>query len=331
VRLQFSDEINIELALRSMAAHEQFSMRPGGDIGLRQVGYLFLLSDQGNVEMFVDSVRLQNSMGVPSRMLTPDEAQVLSPLIATEGVLAASFCRRDGHCDPEAVVQGYAAASRGMGVRILQRTKVSSIELDGQRIVGVHTTAGFIPTNTVINAAGAWAAQVGDMVGCALPVEPVSRPIWYTEPITDRPDPVPMTIDFETGFYFHAEGHGVLFGMADPDQPAGFDAPLRNDWLEVTGEVVARRAPRLTEVGIAGGWTGFYETTPDHNALIGRAADIDRFFYCTGFSGHGFQLGPAVGEVMRDLVLEREPVVDVSGFAVERFATSAGRPERNIV
>ena len=71
-----------------------------------------------------------------------------------------------------------------------------------------------------------------------------------------------MTIDFTTGFYFHSEGPGLLFGMADPDQPAGFDAPMRHDWLEVVGDVVAHRAPALLEVGIAGGWHGFYETTP---------------------------------------------------------------------
>jgi sarcosine oxidase, subunit beta len=122
-----------------------------------------------------------------------------------------------------------------------------------------------------------------------------------------------------------------LFGMADPRQPAGFDAPTRRDWLEVVSEVVARRAPALLDVGVAGGWHGFYETTPDHNALIGEAATPSRFLYATGFSGHGFQLGPAVGEVMRDLVLDRTPPVDTSAFAVERFARNDVRPEMNIV
>ena len=94
---------------------------------------------------------------------------------------------------------------------------------------------------------------------------------------------------------------GLLFGMADTAQPAGFDAPMRPDWLEVVGEVVAHRAPALLDVGIAGGWHGFYETTPDHNALIGEAAGVSRFLYATGFSGHGFLLGPAVGEVLPEL------------------------------
>jgi sarcosine oxidase subunit beta len=169
------------------------------------------------------------------------------------------------------------------------------------------------------------------MAGVALPVDPVRRPIWYTEPMVGRPDHLPMTIDFTTGFYFHGEGQGLLFGMADPEQAAGFDVECRSDWLEVVGEVAARRAPKLLDVGIAGGWTGFYETTPDHNGIIGEAADLPGFFYCTGFSGHGFLLGPAVGEVIRDLILGRTPPVDVSAFSVDRFLAADRRREINVV
>ena len=183
----------------------------------------------------------------------------------------------------------------------------------------VRTERGTVSTSTVICVAGPWSRAIGAMAGVDLPVQPVARPIWYTEPMPNRPERVPMTIDFTTGFYFHSEGPGLLFGMADPDQPPGFDAPMRADWLEVVGDVVAHRAPALLDVGIAGGWHGYYETTPDHNALIGEAEHVSRFIYATGFSGHGFLLGPAVGEVLRDLVMGQAPPVDVSGFDVERF------------
>jgi len=112
VRLQFSDEINIALALRSMDAFERFGQRPGADIGLHQVGYLFLLTDPDDVTVFEKNTELQNSMGVDSRMLSPDEAGELSPLANVDDVLAASFCGRDGHATPEAVVLGYASAAR---------------------------------------------------------------------------------------------------------------------------------------------------------------------------------------------------------------------------
>jgi sarcosine oxidase, subunit beta len=330
-RMQFSDEINIALAQRSIAAFENFAVRPGGQIDMHQVGYLFLLDNPADVAVFERNVALQNSMGVPSRMVTPAEAAELSPLADMTGIIAASFCPKDGHCSPEGVVQGYAVAARELGARVMQFCGVTGIEQSNDKITAVHTSKGTIQTSTVICAAGPWSYQIGEMVGFDLPVSPVSRPIWYTEPMASRPKTVPMTIDFTTGFYFHSEGEGLLFGMADTEQLAGFEAPTRPDWLEKTAEVVAMRAPALLEVGVAGGWNGFYETTPDHNALIGEAPELNRFLYATGFSGHGFQLGPAVGEVLRDLVMQRAPLIDVSGFGVERFANGTARMEHNVV
>ena len=330
VRLQFSDEINIALALRSMDAFERFADRPGAEIGLQQVGYLFLLTDSDDVTAFEKNTALQNSMGVPSRMISAAEAGQLSTLANVDDVLAASVCMRDGHATPDAVVLGYATAARAMGVSIATQCRVTGIDAVEGEISAVQTTRGTVATSTVICVAGAWSPGIAAMCGVDLPVQPVARPIWYTEPMPNRPARVPMTIDFTTGFYFHTEGPGLLFGMADPEQPPGFDSPMRPDWLEIVGDVVAHRAPALVDVGIAGGWHGFYETTPDHNALIGEATNVSRFIYATGFSGHGFLLGPAVGEVLRDLVLGHTPPVDVSGFDVARFAGET-RPEHNIV
>ena len=95
--------------------------------------------------------------------------------------------------------------------------------------------------------------------------------------------------------------------------------------------VAERRLPSLLDMGIAGGWKGYYEVTPDHNALVGESSDVKRFLYATGFSGHGFLQGPAIGEIVRDLVLRRDPFVDVTPFTVERFERSAPRPEHNVI
>jgi sarcosine oxidase subunit beta len=118
--------------------------------------------------------------------------------------------------------------------------------------------------------------------------------------------------------------------MADRDQPPGFDAPADSTWLEKVIEVAERRLPSLLDMGIAGGWKGYYEVTPDHNALLGEAG-VSRFLYATGFSGHGFLQGPAAGEIVRDLVLGREPFVDVTPLSAERFAHAVPRPERNVI
>src|ERR1700743_2764534 len=80
------------------------------------------------------------------------------------------------------------------------------------------------------------------------------------------------------------------------------------------------RAPRIAEAGIKGGWAGLYEVTPDHNAIIGESERVSRFLYATGFSGHGFLQGPAVGEMLRDLVVERRPFVDIAPLSVGRLS-----------
>ncbi len=331
IRAQFSDPLNIAIGLRSIEAFTRFGERPGAEIELRQVGYLFLLDREQDVAAFEASVALQNELGVPSRFVSLEEAQSLSPIAGLADVLAATFCPLDGHASPEAVTHGYASGARELGATVLTGCAVTGIETADGDISGVETTLGEIDTGTVVCAAGVWSPEIARLVGVELPVEPYFREVGFTGPTPGLPDRPPLTIDFSTGFYFHREGPGLLFGMADRNQPPGLDAPTDPAWLERVMEVAERRCPSLLDMGIAGGWTGYYEVTPDHNALVGESADVSRFLYATGFSGHGFLQGPAIGEIVRDLVLEREPFVDIAALSVERFARAATRPERNVI
>ncbi|MET9009409.1 FAD-binding oxidoreductase [Streptomyces olivaceoviridis] len=331
VRAQFSDELNIRLGARSLEAFGRFEEEVGQDIGLHRVGYLFLLSTPEQVAAFEAGVRLQNSLGVPSRLLTPEEARRLSPLIRTDGLLAAAYSPDDGHCTPEAVVHGYATAARAHGARILRHTEVTGIELRGDTVTAVGTTFGRIETGTVISAAGAWSGAVGAMVGVDLPVRPLRRQIAVTGPVPGLPPTLPMTIDFTTSLYFHREGPGLLLGMSDPDERPGFATDTHDRWIPRLAQAMRQRAPALLDAPRTGGWAGLYENTPDHNALIGEAPDVSRFLYATGFSGHGFLQGPAVGEVIRDLYLGRVPFLDISPLSAGRFAADAPRPEANLV
>ena len=331
IRAQFSDPLNIAIGLRSIEAFTRFDERPGGEIDLHQVGYLFLLDREEDVASFGASMELQNELGVPSRFVDLAEVEELCPLAGLDGVLAATFCPVDGHASPEAVVQGYAAGARAHGAAVLAGCAVSSIAASTGEITGVETALGTVETDTVVCAAGVWSPELARTVGVDLPVEPYLREVGFTGPAAGLPDGLPLTIDFSTGFYFHREGPGLLFGMADPEQRPGLDAETDPDWLEHVMEVAERRLPALLDMGIAGGWKGYYEITPDHNALVGESPEVARFLYATGFSGHGFLQGPAVGEIVRDLVLRREPFVDVTPLAAERFERAVPRPERNVI
>lgn len=332
VRAQFSDRINIELGARSLEAFGRFAERPGQEIDLHRVGYLFLLSTPEDVASFERDVALQNELGVRTRMIDLAEAKARSPLIDTDGLLAAAYSPDDGHCTPESVVLGYAGGARRHGATLLTGVTVTDVDVVGGEARTVHTDRGPITAGTVVCAAGAWSQALGDMLGTPLPVTPLRRQIVFTEPMPDLPETVPFTIDFATTYYFHREGRGLLLGMSDPDQEPGFHLAYTDDWLPRLGDAIAARTPRLLEVGLGNGWAGLYEVTPDHNALIGRSSTTPNVLYATGFSGHGFLQAPAVGEVIRDLHLDRTPFVDTTPLRAERFAQQgAARPESHIV
>jgi sarcosine oxidase subunit beta len=331
VRAQFSDELNIQLAQRSLAAFSDFGRRPGWEIDFKRVGYLFVLSDQADLDHFERNVALQNDHGVPSRMLSAQQTRELCPLVEGDDVLGGAFSPDDGHVTPEAVVQGYAFAARARGAHIRVGSPVTDITTRAGRITEVVTEQGTIATEVVICAAGAWSRGCAAMVDVALPVVPLRRQILFTEAIPGLAPDLPMTIDFTSSFYFHREGPGLLMGMSDPDEKPGFSVETSDDWIPRLMQIVQRRAPRIAEAGIRGGWAGLYEMSPDHNAIIGEAPAVSRLLYATGFSGHGFLQAPAVGEILRDLVLNRPTFVDITPFSVDRFDAAALRPEYNVV
>jgi len=331
LRAQFSDALNIEIAKRSLQAYKAFEQRPGWEIDYEEIGYLFVLTTEAERAAFTQSVALQNELGVPSRIITREEAIEICPLLAGEDILAASYCPTDAHATPEGVVQGYATGARAHGAHLAVSTPVEGIERDNDTITGVRTPRGTVKTNTVICAAGAWSRACGEMVGVTLDVTPLRRQVLYTAPMADLPGKLPLTIDFATGFYFHREGRGLLMGMADPNETPGFLMETTDDWIPGLLSIAERRAPRIASAPIQGGWAGLYDMSPDYNAMIGEAREVSRFLYATGFSGHGFLQGPATGEILRDLVLGREPFVDVSPMSADRFDGGVLAPEFHVV
>jgi sarcosine oxidase, subunit beta len=315
IRAQFADELNVRIALRSLDEFERFEELTGAEISFRQHGYLFLLDREEDVDTFRVALALQQALGVPSRELTPAEAAEIVPQLSLDGVLAATYCPRDGYASPESVVQGYASAS---GATVLQGCPLTGIERSNGRIVAVQTARGRIATGTVVCCAGMWSQEVGALAGVELPVEGEARSMWFTPQDGGLPKRLPLTIDFSTGFYFHREGPGLAFGG-------------RERTLEDVAEAAARRLPVLADLPVQTSWWGWYDVSPDWNALVGEDAEVSRFLYATGFSGHGFQQAPAVGEHLAELVVGHTPTLDLSALSAGRFATGAARPETFVV
>ena len=318
IRAQFADELNVRIALRSIAEFETFRDRIGTDVDFRRFGYLFLVDDAGDLARFREALALQARLGVPSRELTVAEALDLVPEVAADGLLGATFCPLDGYATPEAVVQGYAGAAAARGARIRQSASVTGITVRDGRIEAVETPGGRIATDTVVCAAGAWSGEVAALAGVDIPVAGERRWMHYTQDDGGLPERLPLTIDFGSSFYFHREGPGLVFGG-------------REQTLDELAVPATRRLPVLAELPVQTSWWGFYEMSPDHNALVGEATEPTRFLYGTGFSGHGFQQAPAVGEHLAELVAGRPPTLDLSPFSADRFARGVPREEAFVV
>jgi sarcosine oxidase subunit beta len=343
VRHQFSTEANIRLSIESISLFERFHDEIGYEIDFHQDGYLFLISSERSLAEFERGVALQRRLGVPVDLISPSDAASLAPGLETDGIVAATFCGRDGICDPNGVTMGFAQSARAAGVEILRETEVIGLKLDRGTIAAVETNHGVISTRTVVNAAGPYSRGIGEMIGIDIPIAPYRRHIFITGPIANRsPEMEPhrrvpqnhiMVIDFETSFYFHREGAGVLYGMSDSDEQPGYDLTVNWEFLETVTPVATRRLPALAETSIAHAWAGLYEVTPDAMPIIAAVESVPGFYVIGGFSGHGFQHCPAAGRILADMIAAGSPPAgfDPAPFAFARFGRGAGHPEYNVV
>jgi sarcosine oxidase, subunit beta len=318
VRTLFSDELNIRIGLESIRRLQRFDAEVGQELDLRLWGYLFLLTEGSDLGRFEAAMDLQRGFGIDSRLLGAREARALVPQLAVDDVLGAAFCPAAGYVTPELVVQGYVRRAVERGARVVQSCPATRIVVNDGRVAGVETSRGLIETERVVCAAGVWSRELAATAGLDLPVEPVRRWMFFTEDVPDFPPRLPLTIDFATGFYFHREGGALVFGG-------------REQSLEELAPVAVRRVPSLETIGVRSSWWGYYEMSPDHNAIVGAAESPAGLCYATGFSGHGFQQGPVVGEHLAEIALDLEPTFDLEPFSLARFAEARERIEQNVV
>ncbi len=333
VRYQFSTPANIRLSLYSLPIIENFSALFGVSCDYRPNGYLFLLMRAHEIPLFRANLELQHLLGVPwSQWVDGDEIRQLTPLVNLDGILGGTYCPKDGFADPNTINQTFADAARQGGVRIETETTVTGIELNGTRVASVQTDRGRVETGCVVNCCGAWSAEIGKMVGLEIPIVPLRRQAMLTSPLPEFPNTYPLIIEFTTSLHFRPSEGGVHIGMSNRDEKPGAPLVIDEEFKHRTLELALERLPILEGAHIAHEWAGYYEETPDHHPILGKARALEGFYIAAGFSGHGVMHSPATGKVMSEIILDgNSKTVDVSMLDLERFFENRMIQEVNVV
>jgi len=323
VRAQFTTPVNIQMSKYSIDFFSKFDEVVGHPADYRAHGYLFCATNEKHLAYLKANRERQNSYGVTNvEWVSPDDIVKMVPQLRVDDILGGTFCPTDGFVDPHSVMMGFMLNAREQGVRLWLDTTVTGIEVENDRIRAVKTSRGMIATKVLVNAAGAWAAQIAEMAGAELPVEPLRRQLVPTEPFDQLPQRFPMVIDMSTGFHFRREGKGILLAWNDPKETPGFKTEFDETFVEKILTHAASRVPVLAEAGVnpRRAWAGLYEMTPDHHAIIGAAPNVEGLYFVNGFSGHGVMHSPASGKIAADLILAgHSDLIDATQLSVERF------------
>ncbi len=330
IRQQWSERMNVRLAMRSVQHFKNFENEVGQEIEYFQGGYLLLAYTDDEVALFEKNVSMQQSEGLDVDLYTFEETSKKFPFMNLSGMKVAAYCPSDGHANPHLTTFGYARAAQKMGVEIQTHTRAESIEVKNDRVVAVVTSRGRIETGTVVNAAGGYSREIGLMAGLDLPTESYRHQIFVTEPLEHILNP--LVISFEHNFYIRQTTAGnFIMGQGDKDELPGHDITPTWRFLKEMTAKMPRFFPFLKDIRVLRHWAGLYNMSPDAQPIIDKSDKIEDFYMAIGFSGHGFMLAPAVGEALAEWIAWGEPKsVDISNLSLQRFKHGFTR-EKNVV
>ena len=312
VRQQWGTKMNCLLAQKSMEILENMNdiLHTKRDIELKQKGYLLLAYTEKEMNQFKKNVELQNSLGIASKIITPSQAREIVPYLNTEKLLGGAFYEKDGHANPFLVTNAYAQAAISLGAEVNTYTDVVSIKRNGSKIEGVQTNKGFISTDTVIDAAGGYSAEIGKMAGVDIPVYPQRHQILVTDPVDEVLGP--MVMSFSYNIYCQQSPQGsFIMGYGDPTEPRDYNINSSWRFLEEMAEKAVWLLPPLKNLRVVRQWSGLYTMTEDRQPLICKADEAENFYMACGFSGHGFMIAPMVGKLISEMVLGKKLSIDI--------------------
>ncbi|RIJ62927.1 FAD-binding oxidoreductase [Rummeliibacillus sp. POC4] len=325
IRQLYTTSINIQVSRYSLQFYKKFpeTMKIDGEpfeIDFRQNGYLFLGTAQMISSLKKQQV-LQHQFNVPSQLLSADELLNIIPELNIEDLAGGLYCHEDGYLDPYSVMQGFRKNAQRMDVEYIFE-EVETILTTQNRVTGVRLVNGQeYHSPIVINCAGAWGVYLSEKMGIPLPIHPLKRQIFQFDTAVPLEKDLPLTVD-PTGVYFRHEGNKILSGYSEKVKPGIDFTVTRSLFYDEIWPILAHRVKNFEIAKITSSWAGLYSfNTADHNAIIGTHPTMQGYYMALGFSGHGMQQAPAVGQGLAELIhLGKYENLDLHPLRFERFA-----------
>mgnify|MGYP000428985631 CR=1 FL=1 len=309
LRATHSDPAKIRLCQRSLQIFSTWKETYGDEIEWYRGGYCFVAYRENEEKLLKEVLPLQKKYGLKIDWLEAEELRKLLPDINPRGLRGGTFSPEDGHASPLLAIEAFYRQARKAGAEFHFREEVISLNLQGGKIKGVQTDRASYGAEVVINAAGAWAAEVGRLAGLDLPVRPDSHEAAVTEPVKRFFDPMIVDIRPVEGsanyyFYQHATGQ-IIFCITPNPNIWGFDERETSSFLPLVARRMIELMPRLKNIRIRRTWRGLYPMTPDGFPIIGWVKEVEGFLLAVGMCGQGFMLGPGVAELLTRLVARK--------------------------
>ena len=336
-RRLFSKPENIQMSQYSIAFFDNFQDEAGvdgyaPDLNIKRQGYLFIAQKEF-LPVLEANYRTQSGLGVDVRLLDAAALGRMFPSLETRDIGAAAYTPGDGWLDPNSLLQGVKKKAQSLGARYVAQ-RVTGVATAGGLATGVALDNGAaVHADVVVNAAGAWAAQICDMVGMRLPVYPMRRFDHYFECKTPI-EPLPYLKDIAR-LAMRPEGAGFTAGVPNWDEPRGFNFDVDHDYFQnVVWPAIAHRVPAFEAVKLKSSWSGLYDQNAlDTNMILGPWVNgLPNFYVAAGFSGHGLMHAPAVGRAMAELIYGGGfQTLDLSNMSYQRVLDDTPYPELGII
>ncbi len=293
------------------------------DIEYRQQGNLRLALIESDIPEIREVVAEGARAGIEMHLLDSNAAiRDIAPALATD-LPAASWCPTDGHANPTKTVRAFVDAARRAGAEIRTNTPVRAIPYDGTRVTGVEIDGETLQAAVVIVAAGIYTPRLLAPLGIEIPMAITLVTALQTTPVEPTLAQVLGQVGGGVALRQQVSGHFRITGMTEPwsghDHTHDSVQPRLSRIRDLVTDA-ARLVPSLLDARINETWGGLIDQTPDALPVIERAPEYDNLVYATGFSGHGFCLGPITGEILADLAVEGTTSHPIAPFARSRFA-----------